>query len=66
MTKKHRQILPGVWYLYIYYKSIGETDTPEYLQLEIEIAFTAECHRMRIPKSVRATSDLLRLGWSYP
>ena len=51
------------WYLYIYYKSIGETDTPEYLQLEIEI-FSLLNVIGAYPKASARASDLLRLGWS--
>ena len=50
-------------YLYIYYKSIGETDTPEYLQLEIEINSQLDVIRA-YPKVSARGSDLLRLGWS--
>ena len=50
-------------YLYIYYKSIGETDTPEYLQLEIEINSQLDVIGA-YPKASARASDLLRLGWS--
>ncbi len=51
------------WYLYIYYKSIGETGTPEFLQLEIEIVSQQDVIRA-YPKVSARGSDLLRLGWS--
>ena len=50
-------------YLYIYYKSIGETGTPEFLQLEIEIVSQLDVIRA-YPKVSARGSDLLRLGWS--
>ena len=50
-------------YLYIYYKSIRETGTPEFLQLEIEIVSQQDVIRA-YPKVSARGSDLLRLGWS--